>query len=459
MSDSGPRFDGTRALLLDDDHCVVAKVRVVVVAGPDKGSSAAVDTGELSIGTAEGNDLVLTDETVSRHHCLIRASSDGFLVRDLGSTNRTLIDGVRIRQAFVEPGATIATGSTTLSFESSDEPSREPLGADTSWGNALGVSATMRRLFATLRRVSDTEATILLEGETGTGKGLIAEAIHDASSRSSGPFLVLDCSAIPPSLIESELFGHERGAFTGAHAAREGVFAAAKAGTVFLDEIGELPLEMQPKLLRALEERVVRPVGSTESVRLDVRIVAATNRELRREVNKGTFRADLFYRLNVVGVRLPPLRERREDIPMLVSHFHAQFVRPSEDPRPPAAMLRRFAQRDWHGNVRELRSAVERAVLMGETESPEDDGVAGSAGSESANADVRIDDDLGTHDESFRTAKEGAVARWEARYVAELLERCEGNISGAARAARMDRNHLRELLRRYGVIERPPRKS
>jgi DNA-binding NtrC family response regulator len=297
----------------------------------------------------------------------------------------------------------------------------------------------MRRLFAMMQRIAAADSTLLIEGETGTGKGIIAEAIHGASARAGGPFVVVDCASIPPSLIEAELFGHTRGAFTGAGAARAGAFESAAGGTVFLDEIGELPLDMQPKLLRAIEDRVVKRVGGNDAVRLDIRIIAATNRDLRSEINQGRFRSDLYYRLNTFRLRIPPLRERREDIALLVAHFYRQLS-PGGEP-PPAELLAELARHDWPGNVRELRAAVERAVLLG------DPAVwRALSGEAPAAEDTRFVD--GT---SFRAAKERAIAAWERDYVRSLIARHDGNLSRAARAVRMDRNHLRELLRRHQI--------
>ena len=485
VSDVPLRGDKTRALVCKSDERLVTKVRLTAADGPDKGLSATLESVDLSIGTAPGNDLMLSDSAVSRHHCAIYARADGFVLRDLDSTNGTFVDGVRVVEAFVAPGSIIGVGATSIRFEDLGEQIHEPLSEDKAWADVLGTSGAMRRLFAVLPRIAESDSTILLEGETGTGKGLLAGAIHEASPRAGAPFIVLDCSSIPPTLIESELFGHEKGAFTGASEARKGVFTAAAGGTVFLDEIGELPLELQPKLLRALEDREVRPVGGTRSVKLDVRVIAATNRDLRKEVNRKTFRADLYYRLNVVRLRIPPLRERREDIPLLAAHFYRQFIRDGEDPRPPLQLLRRLAARDWPGNVRELRAEVERATLFGvhhlaalHGEQPGSETLARPAGEPSSETappaaprtngedaataprgtqpTAVIEDDLGGPDDSFRQAKEAAVARWERRYVASLLARSRGNISGAARTARMDRNHLRELIRKHGVDPKNP---
>jgi DNA-binding NtrC family response regulator len=410
----------------------------VAVVGADPPAEATSEGAELTIGTAVGNQLVLSDPTVSRHHCAIRVSPRGFQLVDLGSTNGTWLAGFRVESAYLKPGATFRVGSMTMRFDWMDDEIREELSVDDRFGDALGQSPAMRRIFAMAAKVATADVTVLLEGETGTGKGLLADLIHRQSARANGPFVVVDCGAIPPTLIESELFGHEKGAFTGAHAARVGAFEAAQGGTVFLDEIGELPVDLQTKLLRALEERTIKRVGSTKPVRLDVRVLAATNRDLREAVNAGRFRADLYYRLAVVRMRLPPLRDRREDIPLLVNHYYRIFTG-NDDAIAPASLVTPLAAQEWPGNVRELRSAVERAVLMADPVWPDE-----HAEPDPPPSAPVFDDRL-----SFREAKERAVNAWERRYVTELVERHGGNLSRAARAARMDRAHLRELLRRH----------
>ncbi|WP_437878832.1 sigma 54-interacting transcriptional regulator [Sorangium sp. So ce513] len=420
------------------------KFSVQVVSGPDQGAVQVADSPELSIGTAAGNHLVLTDPSVSRHHCVITATPKGYLLRDLDSTNGIMLGGFRVETAYLTPGATFGVGQTLLHFDHlPEEEVREPLGDAELSGRVLGQSTAMRRLFAMIPRIAASDATVLIEGETGSGKGLLAEVLHQQSPRAAGPFVVIDCGAIPPTLIEAELFGHVKGAFTGALQARAGAFEAARGGTVLLDEIGELRLDLQPKLLRALEERSIRRIGSLDTVPLDVRIIAATNRDLRQEVNRGTFRSDLFYRLNVVRLRVPSLRERREDIPLLVAHYYRQFADRAD---PPAELVERLIHHDWPGNVRELRSAVERAVLTGDPALGEG-GVAGPREGGDDEGALRPDD----LELSFRQAKERTVARWERAYVKALIRANGGNLSHAARAGRMDRNHLRELLRRHGV--------
>ena len=411
-------------------------VRVLRGTQVDLGREVGSCTEPLAIGTSPGNKLVLADGLVSRHHCEIITTPLGLHVRDLGSTNGTFIDGVRVEAGYLRPGARLTVGGTTIAVEVAAEQLVEQVPATEQFGRLLGQSALMRRVFAVLERVARSESTILLEGETGTGKTLMAQMLHERSERAAGPFVVVDCSSIPPTLIESELFGHEKGAFTGAHAARAGAFEAARGGTVFLDEIGELPLDMQPKLLRALEERVIKRVGSSEATRLDVRLLAATNRDLRQEVNRAAFRPDLYYRLNTVRVKVPALRERPEDIPLLVATFFRQFA--GAEAAPPAALLSELMRRPWPGTVRELRSAVERAVLLGE----DSDGDGGDLSALEPACDFTM---------TFRDAKEEAVARFERRYLRELLSNHDGNLSRAARAVRMDRNHLRDLAKRHEI--------
>ncbi len=416
------------------------RFRVVVLDGDRPGASATSDASELTIGTADGNQLVLGDPTISRHHCAIRVTPRGFQLRDLGSTNGTWLASHLIESAYLKPGSTFRAGMTTIRFEHLDDEVREALSEDDRFGDALGASPAMRRIFALLGKVAGSDSTVLLDGETGTGKGLLADLLHRQSLRARGPFVVIDCASIPPTLIESELFGHEKGAFTGAHAARAGAFEAASGGSIFLDEVGELPLDLQAKLLRALEERVVKRVGSVRPVKLDVRVIAATNRDLREAVNGGRFRADLYYRLDVMRLRIPPLRERREDIPLLVNHFYRIFTG-DDAATAPDSLIAALADHAWPGNVRELRSAVERAVLTSDPGLALDPDPGAPPG-----GDRVLDGRL-----SFRESKERVVTSWERWYVTELLAQHGGNLTRAARAARMDRAHLRELLRKAGA--------
>jgi len=390
------------------------------------------ETAAVTIGSAKGEDVRLTDPCVSRHHCVIRVGDNGLICEDLGSTNGTFVAGRRITSAVIDPGDTIIVGETTIALDPLDDTISEPLSHNDHFGPVLGRSAAMRHLFAILERVAPSDATVLIEGETGTGKSMLAEAIHAASPRAKMPFVVVDCASLPHHLLESELFGHERGAFTGAANDRVGMFESANGGTVLLDEIGELPLDLQPKLLRALERRAIRRIGASQVTPINIRIIAATNRDLRRAVNAHRFRSDLWYRLNTVRLVLPPLRERREDIPSLVASLYRELL---ADPRamPPAEVVRPMMRADWPGNVRELRSAVERSLL----------GATPCATSSMPDIEEAL---------PFRHAKNRASSEWERRYLSELLLANGGNISAAARAGQMNRSHLSELLRRHGLV-------
>jgi DNA-binding NtrC family response regulator len=432
-----------------------------VVSGPNEGAVATAVGRELSVGTAPGNHLVLTDPLVSRHHLVVQWGNRGYWARDVGSTNGTKIGDHIIQAAALHDGSQLVIGNTRLVFELLEQEISEPLSKEQRWGSVLGESPAMRRLFALLPRIAQSDATLLIEGETGTGKSVLARALHDASPRAGQPFVVVDCSAIPPTLIESVLFGHEKGSFTGAHTSRPGAFESATGGTVFLDEIGELPIELQPKLLRVLETRQVQRIGRVDYIPLDVRVIAATNRDLREMVNRGACRADLYYRLKVVTIEMPPLRERRSDIPNLVAHFWAQLTNGGE---PPAEVLSAFSKLDWMGNVRELRNAVERAVVLGETahyEAVFDPALGGPAGSgtfrppaaRGSAPSLAVPPQLEglTFDPNvpFREAKNQAIARWERWYIRELLAYTNGNLSQAARIVQSDRSYLRKLVRRY----------
>jgi two-component system response regulator GlrR len=409
-----------------------------VIDGPDRGARFTSTRDELTIGTDAGNELRLTDPAVSRHHCVLRATARGLEVRDLGSTNGTHSGGVELIRAYLTTGARLRLGQSQVAIELLSDEVRTPLAPGDRFGELVGASPLMRRMFALLERYAQGDGTVLISGETGTGKELVAEAIHGASARRRGPFVVVDCGALPAQLTESELFGHVRGAFTGAEHDRRGAFEQAHGGTIFLDEIGELPLPLQPLLLRALEARTVRPVGGSGERAVDVRVIAASHRDLRVEVNRKRFRSDLYFRLAVLPVEVPPLRDRTGDLEVLIAHFWPLF-RPGQ--APPPDVVTALARLDWPGNVRELRNAVERAAVIGLTGLGAPLGGAGPG----APVDAPALDDL-----SYGQAKERAVWEWESSWIAGLVRRHGGNLSAAARAARMGRSHLRSLLRRYG---------
>jgi len=401
------------------------------------------DGAVCSIGSHPSNTIVLQDRTVSRFHCEIRAESEGVRVFDLESRNGLFVDGTRVTGAWLKEGSTLQLGDTTLRFHQVAERTQIPISAREKFGGLVGRSVAMRTVFAMLERCAGTDSTILLEGETGTGKEATAEAIHEESRRADGPFVVVDCGAIPSNLLESELFGHEKGSFTGATDRRIGAFEAAHNGTVFLDELGELPPELQPKLLRVLEQRTIRRLGNTNRVDVDVRVIAATNRRLRQEVNEGRFRSDLYYRLAVIKVELPPLRERHGDIPLLAELF-LDYFNAGEDARErllAPAFLRRLEQSAWPGNVRELRNHLERCLVLeeplplGPTSSPQSQ-------PEITNVDPTL---------SYAEARARALAAFERSFLPALVEYHDGNVSKAARSAGIDRAYLHRLLRRHGL--------
>jgi len=434
----------TEALSADDRHVLVRRFRLRVEQGADAGRELVSQGERVVIGSEDGVDLHLTDGAVSRFHCEVRVEEGRARIRDLGSRNGTIVDGVTIHDAELNPRATITVGRTQVRFDLGDDHLRVPLSGAQRFGMLVGRSPAMRAVFATLEKLAASDATVLLEGETGTGKEATALSLHEAGPRRDAPFVVVDCGAVPPGLLESELFGHERGAFTGAIAAREGAFEAAHGGTVFLDEIGELAPELQPKLLRVLESRQVKRVGAAHHAAVDVRIVAATNRDLRAEVNARRFRADLYYRLAVVTVRLPSLRERADDLPLLVEHLAAPLGAAGAPLREPG-FVGELARHPWPGNVRELRNYLERCAALGidgpAAPSPDPGGGPGGAA-----GDLAVD-----ATRSLREQREAFTARFERAYLQDLLRLHPDNRAAAARAAGIDRAHLYRLLWRHGL--------
>ncbi|MBI4702623.1 MAG: sigma 54-dependent Fis family transcriptional regulator [Deltaproteobacteria bacterium] len=427
---------------------------VEMVKGPDAGLRADSTDGRLTVGTAEGVGLRLTDPTVSRFHAELEATVRGIALRDLGSTNGTWYGGVAVGEIVLHGEAELRFGRSRGRLLLPGEHAALEASGQSSFGELVGASPGMRRVYLLLERAAPTTAPVLITGESGTGKELAARAVHRASPRRSGPFEVVDCGGLPPTLIESELFGHERGAFTGAVQEREGAFERADGGTLFLDELGELPLELQPKLLRALGEREIRRLGAPRSRRVDVRVLAATNRDLRREVNAGSFRADLFYRLAVVQIELPPLRERIEDLPLVAGELVRRICAERELDAPAeldADLLDALSRHRWPGNVRELRNYLEQLLIL--RLAPELPGAEpGQAGGRSAPGDADFDELARL---PLRLAKTELVERFERRYLARLLADCGGNVAEAARRAGVDRGTLFRSIRRHGIdVER-----
>jgi len=415
---------------------------LIVIGGPDAGLNLDLEPGRYLVGKSRECALVLADAAVSRQHLSLEVDRWGVIVRDLDSKNGSHYHGARFREVVVGAGAVIQIGATQLKF------ARRPSGAQVApserdhFGQLYGRSLIMRELFTVLERVAGSSEPVLIEGETGTGKELCAEALHRASPRARGPLVVCDLAGVPRTLIESELFGHVKGAFTGAASDRVGAFESAHRGTVFLDEIGELESDFQPRLLRALENHTVRRVGSAIYRNVDVRVIAATNRDLAQEVESGSFRPDLFHRLSVVRVRLPALRERKEDIPFLVERFLA-----GSGVKIASATLALLQEYDWPGNVRELKNVLRRGVALkheGGTLEPEDLGLAvtgAGASTERAAPDT------------YHEAKAQLIETWEKSYVRRVLDETGGNVSQAARKCGLGRAYLHRLIRKYQLAQ------
>ena len=417
-----------------DLRASVRECRLVALADGRVHAFAAVRT---VIGADARADIVVTtDPAMSRFHCEIEIDRGRPIVRDLGSRNGTFVDGVQVVEAPLRDGALLLLGRTQLRFEIGTRDVNVVLSPHDRFGRLVGGSVAMRAVYALLESAATSDTTVLLQGESGTGKDLAAESLHLASARRDGPFVVVDCGAIPANLLEVELFGHEAGAFTGAGAARTGAFEAAAGGTLFLDEIGELSLDLQPKLLRVLDRREIQRVGSTRRIPVDVRIVAATNRDLKAEVNAHRFRSDLYFRLAVLVVRMPPLRERTADIPALVA---ALLDRLGDRSSPMARsldggeLLPELLRQRWPGNVRELRNYVERCL-------------AGQPVEHALSDEPAID-----ITQPLRAVRDRWSRHVERQYLERLLAAHGNNVSAAARVAEVDRVHLHRLLAKHGL--------
>jgi DNA-binding NtrC family response regulator len=417
---------------LESSSYPIDTVKVEVVDGPDRGKSAITDSSLMSIGTCRSNNLALSDDTVSRYHLELERKADCIALRDLGSTNGTVYRGVRLDRAEVPPGTILELGRTTIRIEDGATVRLELFGEE-HLGQLIGNSPAMRQLMSEIERVARSQASVLVLGETGSGKEVVARTIHELSPRASGPLEIVDCASIPSALLASELFGHEAGAFTGADRTHAGALERADGGTLFLDEIGELPPSEQSFLLGALERRTFRRVGGREAISVDVRIIAATNRDLRVEVNRGGFRQDLYFRLAVVRLTVPPLRERSDDIPLLIDRFLSDAgitdVRAifSDD------VVSSMKRMPWHGNVRELKNTVDAAIALGEI--PHLEG-------ETRGPPIEM---------PYTEARARALERFDADYVSALLEITRGNVSEAARRAKVSRSYLTRLIRRRKI--------
>lgn len=407
------------------------------------GQTVQVGVDPIVVGRAEGAQVRLDDAEVSSLHCELRAVQEGIVVRDLGSTNGTFAGGLRVREAVVTTPTDVRVGATTLHV-APDAKQRVDVGFRDRFGGLVGASPKMRRTFGVLEKIAPTPLSVLILGETGTGKEGVAKGLHDESPRKDGPFVVVDCGSIPATLAESILFGHEKGAFTGAHERKKGALAEAHGGTLFLDELGELPIDLQPKLLRVLAEKQVKRVGSAQFEPIDVRVLAATRRDLTTDMNAGRFRSDLFFRIAQVRIELPALRERLDDLPLLVDEFCARAGHKERAPSVLSWIENRMGSHDWPGNVRELANVVSVAATLAEHPETIDDVLA-----------------LTKHDDAplsssgpataFTEAKKRAVEQFERDYFTHLVRSTKGNVSEMARQSGMERHHVRAFLRRHKI--------
>ncbi|MEJ7730616.1 MAG: sigma 54-interacting transcriptional regulator [Polyangiaceae bacterium] len=436
--------DGPTLTAIRSDSLRVPSLRVAVATDRMQ-VEAPLSVSPLLVGTSADCDLVVRDGSVSRRHCQLTLTERGVVLKDLDSKNGTFVREVPIREAILHPGVPATIGSCRLLVAVVGEPTVVPMSKLPHFGEALGASLAMRALFARLERAAATEATIVLLGESGTGKELLARAIHAHSGRRTGPFEVLDCAAIAPTLVEAELFGHVRGAFTGAASSRAGLLEQAHGGTLFLDELGEMPLELQPKLLRALESRQIRRVGASDWRSFDARIIAATHRDLRTQVASGTFREDLFYRLAMVEALIPPLRDRKEDIPLLVERFLAEHLPPRTLGDLPPNAVALLMGHDWPGNVRELRNTIARLLLFPE--------VGGEAIERSGSwaAPEPLPPGL-----PLREARGLVVAQFERAYIASAMRKHGGKVARAAEVLGISRQLLYRMLDQHGLRREDP---
>ena len=419
--------------------------KLVAVTGPSAGRGFAVTRATSTVGRHPTNDFVVDDPRVSGAHVELTRSGSRVRVRDLESLNGTWLGKNRVVDVELALGSEITIGDSLLRLESDENVTAPPIGESETFGHLVGRSTVMRELFTLLERIGPKELAVLIQGETGTGKEEVARALHASSPRAAGPFVVIDATALPESLAESLLFGHEKGAFTGAHERQVGFFEAAKSGTVFIDEVGELPAILQSKFLRVLERREIIRVGGHTPLPIDVRVVAATNRDLRNAIDKGRFREDLYFRLAQVRVFLAPLRQRLDDLPLICAKL---LARAGSDLMIDVDALDHLSSMPWPGNVRELNNVLLRASAMAQEGIIRRQDVAGEGEGFRGTAEERTPLDLSG---KFGDAKERSIERFERAYLALLMKRCQGNLSAAAREADVARHHLRDLLKKRGL--------
>jgi len=420
-----------------------------VTAEPSK--KAVVGGDPITIGRDASCTIVLDDKRVSSVHGELVATALGVRIRDLGSKNGIWAGDVRVHEGYLAEATTLMFGPIELSFEPT-RPERLRLPQKEQIGSLYGRTPAMREVFARIERSAQADLTVLVEGETGTGKELVAQAIHELSPRADKPFVVVDCGSIPHGLAESTLFGHVRGAFTGATDNRTSPFVLAEGGTVFLDELGELPLDTQPKLLRALAERRIQSVGGSGYAPFDARIVAATRRDLQRAVNEDAFRSDLYFRIAQVRITMPSLRDRVEDIPGLVQFILERDGHKNAFKRIPRDSMAQLLRHDWPGNVRELANVVAVAVALADEGGPID--LAAHLAAGNVQGGMRALAGEATIDLGYHEAKRAALDQFEKAYFSVLADKTGGNIAEMSRRAKLQRTHVRRYLVTHGIKKR-----
>lgn len=452
--------EATRAVSFDllDDHIKVETCSLGIDKGDGQGFEQRFSKDVIRIGAHPRCDLIINDGTVSRFHCELLRSAEGYRLIDESSTNGTYIGKLKIREVFLYSGCEFQIGNTTISFSTELEEIAIEEAAENQCGPLIGGSSQMRTIYSLIQKVAPSDLSVVIQGETGTGKELVAQALHEHSRRADKPFVVFDCSAVPEHLIESELFGHEKGAFSGAFRQHAGVFEQADGGTLFLDELGELAISQQPKLLRALESGVIRRVGGEKTIKVDVRVISATNRDVEEMVKEQRFRQDLFYRLAKVQFQLPPLRERGRDILMIAEHFlerlNLQNIGYREVKGITPNAMHQLMSWNWPGNVRELRNVIERAFTFTERDMIH----SADLSTQLQTVQARQFEEFSTGNSidfdipdscSLKEAKERLISSFEKEYLQQLLEKHQNNISAVSREAGIDRRHVYRLMQKY----------
>lgn len=409
-------------------------IELTIKSATGKKSTRTLKTARVNIGSAETNDIIIDDDDyISRKHCRLAFENDDLFLIDLGSTNRTFYEGEEVDKIALPRRAKFTVGKTEITIKRIEEKEKLHPESEAQMGHMIGVSDSMKEIFALIRRVAATDATVCITGESGTGKELVARSIHDLSNRVKAPFVAINCGAIPPNIIESELFGHEKGAFTGAIQTHRGVFEQAHTGTLFLDEIGEMPADLQTRLLRALETKTVRRIGGHRDIPVDARVIAATNCDLKQKIRQGKFREDLFFRLYLIPIHIPPLRERREDIESLANHFAKLFSADETERAISPKAMERLMRHNWAGNVRELKNTIQRAVIM-------------HKGGAITASDISLTELRGEKD-----SRSMPLISQEKEAVVKALRQSKGNQSKAAHILGIARTTLANKIKKYEI--------